>query len=121
MDQTLQQVPDDLKPEDPRLRELILHYLDTCGPQGDFNDSSAKRDQFILEIDKLYKIYDPPLTDAIFKDIEIAGLSLVDLHEELAHVNEWPKDLSDDSSKVITELFYKNKTWKNSRKVNNYE
>lgn len=93
--------------EDLKLAELTTIYLYNSGESGDFNDDPEKFQRFITEVDELYRVYDPPLVESIFKDLALAGGSLLELHEGLIMLNHSSLDKLTQSPKTYTvELFF---------------
>lgn len=88
--------------DDLKLAELTTIYLYNSGEFGDFNNDPEKFDRFITEVDKLYSVYDPPLVEAMFKDLELAGGSLSELHDELIMLNHSSPDKLTQSPKTYT-------------------
>ena len=89
--------------DDLKLAELTTIYLYNSGESGDFNNDPEKFHRFIAEVDELYSVYDPPLVEAMFKDLELAGGSLSELHDELIMLNHSsPEKLMQSPKKTYT-------------------
>lgn len=88
--------------DDLKLAELTTTYLYNSGESGDFNNDPEKFHRFITEVDELYSVYDPPLVEAMFKDLELAGGSLSELHDELMMLNHSSQEKLTQSPKTYT-------------------